>query len=135
MDAADHIQMTQWSPKEHALAFVMENDLYYMEDCSVSQAKRLTTSGRQGLIFNGIADWLYEGITKNITIFRCSKTQWILSKICIRNYGSARIKGDSTPSAVSQDKIRDMFTCISCIPLIIFLCYACMTSIEYIQAY
>ena len=62
MDAADYIQMAEWSPLGHSLAIVVENDLYYQEDASAKgQAKRITNTGKQGLVFNGIADWLYEG--------------------------------------------------------------------------
>ena len=57
---ADRLQMALWSPVGHALAVVKENDLYYLEDIT-AQPERLTNSGVQGLIFNGIADWLYEG--------------------------------------------------------------------------
>ena len=53
--------MARWSPSGHALAVVRDNDLYYLPDIA-AQAERLTNSGRQGLIFNGIADWLYEGM-------------------------------------------------------------------------
>ena len=64
-EVADRIQMAEWSPVGHSLAIVVENDLYYLEDATAfGQAKRLTTSGTADLIFNGIADWLYEGEMK-----------------------------------------------------------------------
>ena len=55
--------MAEWSPVDHSLAVVVDNDLYFIQDASVEggNAKRLTETGREGLIFNGIADWLYEG--------------------------------------------------------------------------
>ena len=52
--------MASKSLKGHALAVVKDNDLYYLEDIS-ALPERLTNSGLEGLIFNGIADWLYEG--------------------------------------------------------------------------
>ena len=62
VDSADRIQMALWSPLGHALAIVVANDLYYFRDISArSQMQRITNSGQAGLIFNGIADWLYEG--------------------------------------------------------------------------
>ena len=66
---ADRIQMAEWSPVDHSLAIVVANDLYYIKNASVGgQAKRLTESGKEGLIFNGIADWLYEGeCYRNVT--------------------------------------------------------------------
>ena len=63
VDIADRLQMASWSPSGHALAVVRDNDLYYLSDIS-APPERLTNSGRKGLIFNGIADWLYEGETK-----------------------------------------------------------------------
>ena len=60
VDMADRLQMALWSPVGHALAVVKDNDLYYLEDIT-AQPERLTRTGVQGLIFNGIADWLYEG--------------------------------------------------------------------------
>jgi hypothetical protein len=61
-EIADRIQMSLWSPIAHSMAIVVDNDLYYIEDVTVKgRAKRLTTSGKPGLIFNGVADWLYEG--------------------------------------------------------------------------
>ena len=64
-EVADRIQMVEWSPVGHSMAIVVENDLYYLEDATTfGQAKRLTTSGTADLIFNGIADWLYEGEMK-----------------------------------------------------------------------
>ncbi len=57
--------MALWSPKGHAMAIVVDNDLYYMEDVGEAgqsrSLKRLTSTGQQGVIFNGVADWLYEG--------------------------------------------------------------------------
>jgi len=42
--------------------YIFENNIYYQPDVK-SNSLRLTSSGRDGLIFNGITDWLYEGNT------------------------------------------------------------------------
>ncbi|XP_016334351.1 inactive dipeptidyl peptidase 10-like [Sinocyclocheilus anshuiensis] len=39
--------------------YIFENNIYYQPDVK-SSSLRLTSSGRDGLIFNGINDWLYE---------------------------------------------------------------------------
>ncbi|KTG06206.1 hypothetical protein cypCar_00048199, partial [Cyprinus carpio] len=39
--------------------YIFENNIYYQPDVK-SSSLRLTSSGRDGLIFNGITDWLYE---------------------------------------------------------------------------
>lgn len=40
--------------------YIFENNIYYQTDVQ-SSSWRLTSSGQEGVIFNGIADWLYEG--------------------------------------------------------------------------
>lgn len=52
-----HIQLTDFF---HSQVFILENDIYYQASVS-SPAKRITSSGHQVVIFNGISDWLYEG--------------------------------------------------------------------------
>lgn len=62
VDDATECQLAKWSPVGRSLVAVVQNDLYYIQDVSVrGQAKRLTTTGKPGLIFNGVPDWLYEG--------------------------------------------------------------------------
>nr|XP_046259544.1 inactive dipeptidyl peptidase 10-like [Scatophagus argus] len=39
--------------------YIFENNIYYQTDVQ-SSSWRLTSSGQEGIIFNGIADWLYE---------------------------------------------------------------------------
>uniref|UniRef100_A0A8C3DI05 Dipeptidyl peptidase like 10 n=1 Tax=Corvus moneduloides TaxID=1196302 RepID=A0A8C3DI05_CORMO len=39
--------------------YIFENNIYYQPDVKGSSL-RLTSSGKEGIIFNGIADWLYE---------------------------------------------------------------------------
>lgn len=40
--------------------YIFENNIYYQPDIK-SSSLRLTSSGKEEIIFNGIADWLYEG--------------------------------------------------------------------------
>ncbi|CAB1447086.1 unnamed protein product [Pleuronectes platessa] len=39
--------------------YIFENNIYYQTDVQ-SSSWRLTSSGQEGVVFNGIADWLYE---------------------------------------------------------------------------
>jgi len=41
--------------------YIFENNIFYQTDAK-SNSLRLTSSGKEGVIFNGISDWLYEGI-------------------------------------------------------------------------
>lgn len=42
-----------------AIAFVYENDLYYKPKVQNDLVCRITTTGKEGVIYNGIPDWLY----------------------------------------------------------------------------
>lgn len=41
--------------------YIFENNIYYQSDVK-SNSLRLTSSGKEGVVYNGIADWLYEGM-------------------------------------------------------------------------
>ncbi|KAJ0181710.1 hypothetical protein K1T71_002432 [Dendrolimus kikuchii] len=43
----------------HSLAYVLDNNLYYLPENSI-QAIQLTTNGIPGVIYNGHTDWVYE---------------------------------------------------------------------------
>lgn len=53
------LQFADWGIKGQQLIYIFENNIYYRSDVR-SNALRLTSSGKEGVIFNGIADWLYE---------------------------------------------------------------------------
>ncbi|KAL8163655.1 UNVERIFIED_CONTAM: hypothetical protein K2H54_032475 [Gekko kuhli] len=65
-----HLQYAAWGAQNNQLMFILENDIYYQADVS-SRAKRITSSGQQGVIFNGISDWLYEE-----EILQASSAHW-----------------------------------------------------------
>uniref|UniRef100_A0A8C2GQ94 Uncharacterized protein n=1 Tax=Cyprinus carpio TaxID=7962 RepID=A0A8C2GQ94_CYPCA len=53
------LQFASWGNHSQQLVYIFENNIYYQPDVK-SSSLRLTSSGRDGLIFNGITDWLYE---------------------------------------------------------------------------
>ncbi|XP_058644014.1 inactive dipeptidyl peptidase 10-like isoform X3 [Onychostoma macrolepis] len=53
------LQFASWGNHGQQLVYIFENNIYYQPDVK-SSSLRLTSSGRDGLIFNGITDWLYE---------------------------------------------------------------------------
>uniref|UniRef100_A0A3Q3XQZ9 Dipeptidylpeptidase IV N-terminal domain-containing protein n=1 Tax=Mola mola TaxID=94237 RepID=A0A3Q3XQZ9_MOLML len=53
------LQHAAWGPRGHQLIYIFENNIYYQADMR-SSSLRITSSGRDGLVFNGLADWLYE---------------------------------------------------------------------------
>ncbi|KAJ8265511.1 hypothetical protein COCON_G00146100 [Conger conger] len=52
------LQYAAWGPQGNQLAFVYDNNIYYQSEVS-SGPLRLTSSGRQGLVVNGVTDWIY----------------------------------------------------------------------------
>uniref|UniRef100_A0A8D3D2D2 Inactive dipeptidyl peptidase 10-like n=1 Tax=Scophthalmus maximus TaxID=52904 RepID=A0A8D3D2D2_SCOMX len=53
------LQFASWGVHSQQLIYIFENNIYYQTDVQ-SSSWRLTSSGQEGIIFNGIADWLYE---------------------------------------------------------------------------
>ena len=47
------------------VVFVSRNDIYYLDSIPNGQVRRITTTGVAGTVYNGVADWLYEGIKIN----------------------------------------------------------------------
>uniref|UniRef100_A0A672J137 Dipeptidyl peptidase like 10 n=1 Tax=Salarias fasciatus TaxID=181472 RepID=A0A672J137_SALFA len=53
------LQYAAWGVQGQQLIYIFENNIYYQSDVK-SNSLRLTSSGKEGVVFNGIADWLYE---------------------------------------------------------------------------
>ncbi|XP_056127324.1 inactive dipeptidyl peptidase 10-like isoform X2 [Rhinichthys klamathensis goyatoka] len=53
------LQHAEWGIQGQQLVYIFENNIYYQSDVR-SNSLRLTSSGKEGIIYNGIADWLYE---------------------------------------------------------------------------
>ncbi|XP_056247928.1 dipeptidyl aminopeptidase-like protein 6 isoform X3 [Seriola aureovittata] len=53
------LQFAGWGPRGQQLIFIFENNIYYKTTIE-SRAIRLVSTGQEGVVFNGLADWLYE---------------------------------------------------------------------------
>ncbi|XP_067265134.1 inactive dipeptidyl peptidase 10-like isoform X3 [Chanodichthys erythropterus] len=53
------LQHAAWGVQGQQLVYIFENNIYYQSDIR-SNSLRLTSSGKEGIIYNGISDWLYE---------------------------------------------------------------------------
>ncbi|TKS67519.1 Inactive dipeptidyl peptidase 10 [Collichthys lucidus] len=53
------LQFASWGVHGQQLLYIFENNIYYQADVQ-SSSWRLTSSGQEKIIFNGITDWLYE---------------------------------------------------------------------------
>ncbi|KAL1786315.1 dipeptidyl peptidase 4 [Sigmodon hispidus] len=55
----NNTQWITWSQKGHKLAYVWKNDIYIKIEPNLP-SQRITTTGKEDLIYNGITDWVYE---------------------------------------------------------------------------
>ncbi|CAH2282018.1 dipeptidyl aminopeptidase 6 isoform X1 [Pelobates cultripes] len=55
----EQLQYAGWGPRGQQLIFIFENNIYYQMNVD-SRAIRLVSTGKEGVIFNGLSDWLYE---------------------------------------------------------------------------
>ncbi|XP_049454716.1 dipeptidyl aminopeptidase-like protein 6 isoform X2 [Epinephelus fuscoguttatus] len=53
------LQFAGWGPRDKQLIFIFENNIYYRSAVD-NRAIRLVSTGKEGVVFNGLADWLYE---------------------------------------------------------------------------
>lgn len=51
--------IAKWAPQGHAIAYVMQNDLYIASPDNLTTPIRITQTGNE-TVFNGITDWVYE---------------------------------------------------------------------------
>ncbi|KAI1291876.1 Inactive dipeptidyl peptidase 10 [Halotydeus destructor] len=57
-DQEQELQHAEWGPSSSQLVFVHRNNIYYHSAMS-EQFKPLVTTGREGVLANGVPDWLY----------------------------------------------------------------------------
>lgn len=60
-NAWPYLQYASFGPRGHAIVMVYNYNIYYTNGIKSIQTYRITSTGIPGVIFNGIADWLYEG--------------------------------------------------------------------------
>uniref|UniRef100_A0A3Q3W8K4 A-type potassium channel modulatory protein DPP6 n=1 Tax=Mola mola TaxID=94237 RepID=A0A3Q3W8K4_MOLML len=53
------LQYAGWGPQGQQLIFIFENNIYYRSTVE-SRSIRLVSTGKEGVVFNGLSDWLYE---------------------------------------------------------------------------
>lgn len=55
------LQYASWVGDTNALAMVVENDIYLRQSPSSEEDYRLTFTGEENTLYNGVPDWLYQG--------------------------------------------------------------------------
>jgi hypothetical protein len=56
------LQYAEWLGNTTALIIISENDIYIRQSPSDEEDIRLTHTGVPGLIYNGVTNWLYQGM-------------------------------------------------------------------------
>jgi len=56
------LQYADWLGNTTAIIYVVENDIYIRPSPLIEEDIRITSSGYENLIYNGIPDWLYQGM-------------------------------------------------------------------------
>ncbi|XP_051538418.1 dipeptidyl aminopeptidase-like protein 6 isoform X3 [Myxocyprinus asiaticus] len=65
-----HLQFAGWGPQGQQLIFIFENNIYYRATVE-NRSIRLVSTGKEGVILNGLSDWLYEA-----EIFKSHIAHW-----------------------------------------------------------
>jgi hypothetical protein len=64
------LQYAAFLPGGAGVVFVQNNDLYHLDSLPDGKVTRITSSGIAGTLYNGVADWLYEGKQKRLNVLR-----------------------------------------------------------------
>lgn len=60
ISGGDEIQIAFFSPTGNDLAYIKDNNIYYMDLDAGTLPEQVTADGEPGIIYNGIPDWVYE---------------------------------------------------------------------------
>ncbi|GBM10850.1 Inactive dipeptidyl peptidase 10 [Araneus ventricosus] len=63
----EKISFATWGPKGNQMAYVYKNDIYYVPKVNGTHYA-VTNNGVEGVVFNGIPDWLYEVIIQLLIV-------------------------------------------------------------------
>lgn len=55
------LQYASWVGITNTLAIILENDIYIRQSPSAEEDHRLTFTGEENSLYNGVPDWLYQG--------------------------------------------------------------------------
>lgn len=55
------LQYAAWLGNTTAIIFVIENDIFIRQSPLIENDIRITSTGNENKIYNGVPDWLYQG--------------------------------------------------------------------------
>ncbi|XP_012270205.1 venom dipeptidyl peptidase 4 isoform X2 [Orussus abietinus] len=57
----EYLSVAKWAPVGNGLVYVRKNNIYYRHTShGVKKIRKLTSDGKEGVVFNGRGDWVYE---------------------------------------------------------------------------
>ncbi|KAF5289051.1 hypothetical protein FQA39_LY03930 [Lamprigera yunnana] len=56
----EFLQLVKWDPQGSGLAYVLQNNIYYLPNVTKVTSRQITRDGVVGVIYNGVPDWIYE---------------------------------------------------------------------------
>ncbi|RZF37997.1 hypothetical protein LSTR_LSTR006396 [Laodelphax striatellus] len=104
------LQLLRWIPKSHSLVYVLENDVYYQECPKTDAAKRISTNGKPGVVYNGVGDWVYEEEVLSKTramIFALGGTKFAYISYDDSNVLLEHYPEYGTPGSVDSQYVKD----------------------------
>lgn len=60
------LMYAKFGPRGHAIVMVYKYDIFYTNSIKALQTYRVTNTGVPGIVYNGVTDWLYEGLWKEL---------------------------------------------------------------------
>lgn len=99
------MQHAEWLGNSTALVLVHENDIYIRQSPSDEEDIRLTNTGVSGIIYNGVTDWLYQGVYALFFLFAFLLTSFYL---LLRFRGNIKV----SKSAVELERWLSTRLCI-----------------------
>uniref|UniRef100_A0A1W7RAN4 Venom dipeptidyl peptidase 4 n=1 Tax=Hadrurus spadix TaxID=141984 RepID=A0A1W7RAN4_9SCOR len=90
LNGGNSVQYVSWGPSGSQMVYVQNNNLYYIHSADHHERQQqLINTGVEGVIYNGIPDWLYEN-----EIFLSNKALWWSNdgtKLCFASFNDSLI--------------------------------------------
>ncbi|XP_078620167.1 A-type potassium channel modulatory protein DPP6-like isoform X4 [Branchiostoma floridae x Branchiostoma japonicum] len=88
------LQLAIFGPRDHQIAFVYKNNIYY-KNSYATEPVQLTFEGQEGVVFNGIPDWVYEE-----EILQSHEAMWFSpngTHICFATFNDSAVQDVAIP--------------------------------------
>lgn len=104
--ASSDLQYASWGPRDSQLVFVHRDNIYYKASAE-SVAIQVTSTSQEGVILNGIPDWLYEE-----EILARSNAIWFApngTKLCYASFNDSMVDEMTYPYYGPHDDPHNLY--------------------------